>query len=113
MLPSSPWYADNIAKEKRTKRRLERMWYSTGLEVHRQILKQQYTKINSLRMIESAKRAYYKEQVSESAGDEKALFKVVDKLLNRNKESALPSHIPAMELYQINSSSTLVIKLLP
>ena len=49
-------------------------------------------------MIESAKCAYYKEQVSESAGDQKALFKWLINFSTGIRESALPSHIPATEL---------------
>ena len=49
-------------------------------------------------MIRSAKASYYKEQVSQSSYDPKTLFRVVDKLMNKNKESPMPLQIPPDQL---------------
>jgi hypothetical protein len=59
-----------------------------GLEIDRQIYCAKRLHVNSL--IHAAKSDYYSSMVQENSQNSKALFKVIDKLLHRNRQSPLP-----------------------
>ena len=79
----------SIAKAKRLRRKLERQWRRTKLTVHQQMIKEQRQQVSSL--IRKTRATYYNNKVTECAGDQKALFSIVDKLLHRTDIGALPS----------------------
>lgn len=86
--PNSPWYDDELREEKRKKRRLERKYKSSGLEVFRQLFKEACKDYNVL--IESAKLKYYQNLIENS--DETKLFKMVDRMFIRKQCTLLPKH---------------------
>ena len=55
-----------------------------------QLLQSARSTVNKL--CATAKRDYYQAKIKESAGDQKALYKVTDKLLAKNKTRQLPEH---------------------
>ena len=87
--PRALWYTPSIAKAKRLRRKLERQWRRTKLTVHQQMFKEQRQQVSSL--IRKTRATYYNNKVTECAGDQKALFSIVDKLLHRTDIGALPS----------------------
>ena len=85
----SDWYTSEIRDAKQIRRRFERKWRNSGLEVHRQMFKEQCCKVNV--MIGTGKANYYKKLVDDHKGDTKNLFKVVNSLLGKKSKSTLPS----------------------
>ena len=78
--PRAPWYTTSIAKEKRLRRKLERQWRITKLTVHQQVSS----------LIRKSRATYFNNKVTECAGDQKALFSIVGKLVHRTNIRALP-----------------------
>ena len=86
--PNSPWFNDDIRLEKQKRRRLERKWRRTTLEVDLQMYCEQKNTVN--RLIDQTKIKYYSCQINEKAGDQKQLFNVVNDLLQKSKKPLLP-----------------------
>ena len=86
--PNSPWFNNDIRLEKQKRRRLERKWRRTKLEVDLQMYCEQKNTVNKL--IDQAKIKYYSCQINEKAGDQKQLFNVVNDLLQKSKKPLLP-----------------------
>ena len=87
--PKVPWYNDHIKEAKRLKRKCERQMKKTQLVVHTEIYKAARLALN--KAIQDAKSAYYNGKITEAAGDQKVLFRVVESLLHK-KTSALPTN---------------------
>ena len=85
--PHAPWFDDGLRTAKQEKRRCERRWRKSGLEVHRQIYQQQCAVYWNL--LENAKRAYHRATVE--GCDDRDLFCVVNKFVNGKKPTILPS----------------------
>lgn len=85
---SAPWYTDeiNIAKQKR--RKAERKWRKTRLEIDRQLYQLARDEVTSL--IARSKESYYKERISSSSNSQATLFSCVQELLNVKKCATLP-----------------------
>jgi len=86
----SEWYNDAIRNAKQQRRRAERKWRSSNLQVDREVFIQQRDNVNQ--MIEEAKRNHYRGQVN-GCKDSKQLFKIVNKLLGKKTEAVLPTKI--------------------
>jgi len=87
--PDALWYNDDIADQKRKRRRLERKWRSTKLELDRINYLDQCKVVND--MLYKAKEQYYSSMIQENAHDSKLLFRTVDKLLQKNTERLYPT----------------------
>ena len=86
----SPWFNDDIREARKKRRQLERKWRNNGkLEIHRLEYQNQRALVKN--MIQNAKIEYYSSQVNESAGDQKKLFNVIERLLHKSKIPMLPS----------------------
>ena len=94
--PSSPWYNEDIGKEKRKRRKLERRWRRSGLCIDRQLYVKQCETVNA--MIKNAKTTYYTSVISNNAHNQNVLFKTVDKLLHRKPERQYPTTSSKFEL---------------
>ena len=90
--PHAPWYNDDLRLAKRIKRRAERMFRKTGLEVHKQIFAEACNKHQ--KQLEFHKSSYYKTKI-ERAGRNK-LFRMVDKLFQPGS-SPLPFYTSLVE----------------
>ena len=91
----TPWYTSELAEEKRRRRQLERKFKQTKLVIDKEKLDNQRNKYNHL--LTEAKKNYFKSKV-ENAASSKDLYKVCNKLLNREQKSVLPTHECAKEL---------------
>ena len=94
--PHTPWHTPQLKNEKHTKRKLERKWRRTRLEIDHQIYRVQCCKLNV--MLNNTKRLYYSKKVVEAGSDRKALFSITNGLLQKNGPSPLPSFGVASEL---------------
>ena len=79
--PNKKWYNEEIASEKQVRRRLERQWRISKLEIHRQLYTAQRGKVKSL--IRAAKQTYFSGLVEDCHGDSGRLFRLTNELLNR------------------------------
>lgn len=100
--PDAPWYNDEIAVEKRLRRRLERKWRRSHLECDRLHYMYQCGVVNQL--IRKSKVKYYSTLIQENAHDSRVLFKTVNRLLQKNLE--IPIQLPTIiETLQIHSQT--------
>lgn len=94
--PRAPWFNDTIKEAKVDRRRLERTFRNSKLESDKEAYKEQCVVVNSL--ILSSKQSYFRDMVSDSEGDQKALHRIMDRLLHTKSESPLPSYDSAADL---------------
>jgi hypothetical protein len=87
--PRAPWCTEDVQREKRKRRQLERQWRRSKLEVHRQMFQCQRNKVSELLRTEKAK--HFTQEIEECGTDQKALYKLLNKLLNRERKQCLPS----------------------
>ena len=85
--PKCPWYSDNLRSAKRHKRRLERKFRKSKLEVDRQIYLDACKSYR--RDLNEAKRSYHNGRIS--GCNSKQLFRIVDSLTNPNSDRVLPT----------------------
>ena len=82
-----PWYCKDIHEARGVRRKYEKKWRKTGLEVHHQVYLEQHTLVNT--MIENSKKAYFRDKLKDA--DTKTTFRTVNGLLNNNNKT-LPIH---------------------
>ena len=87
--PNAPWYNEEIAIQKRKRRRFERKWRSTGFEIDRVNYLEQCNIVNAI--LYKAKEQHYSAVIQDNVHDSKLLFRTVDKLLQRNIDKRYPS----------------------
>ena len=92
--PNAPWFNDSLRAMKSQRRKLERKYLSTRLEVHRQMYRGQRQIYTAA--LHSAKSTYYKAKISES--DNNQLFSMVDGLFKVKRLLPLPSHVSCHSL---------------
>lgn len=92
--PNAPWFNDDLRALKRQRRKFERKYLSTRLEVHRQMYRDQCQIYTAA--LHSAKSTYYKVKISES--DNHQLFNMVDGLFKVKRLPPLPSHVSCHSL---------------
>ncbi|KAK6186610.1 hypothetical protein SNE40_005900 [Patella caerulea] len=78
----NPWYTDVIHFERILRRKAERKYVKTGLEVDRQLFQSQSKRV--IKLISHAETTFYKNKLS--ATDSKDLFNVIDKLISENQK---------------------------
>lgn len=81
------WYNDSIHKARQRRRLLERKAKNSGLEVHRQMLKEQTLAVAHI--INLAKSRYYQDKLTTAYSKE--TFSVINSLMNYNAGTFLPS----------------------
>ena len=92
MRASAPWYSDEIDAGKKLRRKLERRWRKTkSLDDYNAYLLQ-CRRVQLL--ISSSKSDYYTSIIDENRANQKALYKIMDHLLNRKATPQLPSLPP-------------------
>ena len=85
-----PWFCCEIVEAKKSRRRLERKWRRTGLEADRLIFVEARNNVSKL--ISAAKTSFYSRRIEEFSGNQKALFREVNLLLNKKTVTPLPPH---------------------
>ena len=74
--PHTPWYSDILRSSKRVKRRHERKWKKSGLEIDRQVFRES---CNTYRhILQSAKTNYHSNQIAQC--DSRKLFRMVSNM---------------------------------
>lgn len=86
--PNTQWYSSDLHTAKKAKRKAERVWRQSKLEVHRQIFKEK-CRINSKLLFES-KQTYYSSNIIECGNDTKRLYKLTNTLMGKNQDAVLP-----------------------
>ena len=86
--PNSPWYTDELRREKHNRRRAERTWLRTGLVIHKQVYRAQYVIVN--RMLLAAKRDYYTDKIASCWSNQKQLFNITKSLMGVSCHAQLP-----------------------
>ena len=62
--PSAPWYSEEIAAEKRKRRKLERRWRKSGTEADKLQYSDQCSRVRKL--LKSSKMSYYASLINEN-----------------------------------------------
>ena len=88
--PHSPWYTSALRREKRARRRGERVAARTQLEVDQQIVQNMYRRRNE--QLVEAKSTYFTNKVKESKDDPKALFRLTRNMMGNSGDKILPVH---------------------
>ena len=94
MRPNAPWFTDTLRDAKRKRRQCERAWVKSGLEVHKQIFRDQCNAYQSLLL--ASKWDYHKSESTDCS--QRQLFKVVDKIANGKSPQILPDCADKKEL---------------
>jgi hypothetical protein len=90
--PLVPRMTNDILLAKQEKKRAEKKWHKTHLEVHRQIY--QSERDNVRKIIQNAKTSHYQGAVENCEGDQAKLFKFVNSLFEaRIHQSYLITHL--------------------
>ena len=97
--PHQPWFSDEISSAKREKRRCERRWHCSRLEVDLQMFRK--ARNHLIYIVQEAKQAHYSTLIQSNQSDQKTLFKIINGLLHRNT----PSLFPRMSTDQLLASS--------
>ena len=98
---NSPWFNDELQKEKKLKQSLERCAH-THSDNDQAAFRAQANKYYSL--IDQAKQNYYKDRITATGNDQKILFNAVDSLLNGSNDTPLPLHSNADDLSDLRIS---------
>ena len=85
-----PWMTEEIMSARREKRKGERVWRKSRLEVHLQMFIALCLTLKNI--IHGEKEQFFKNQISNCGGDQKKLFGIVNSLLGRGKQALLPQH---------------------
>ena len=88
--PCQPWFCCEIAEVKNSRRRLECKWRQTGLEADRFIFVEARNNVSKL--ISAAKTSFYSRRIEKFSGNQKALFREMNHLLNKKTVIPLPPH---------------------
>ena len=94
--PKTQWYTDKVRALKKERRKAERLWRQTGLEIHKQLY--QKARENTNAAITEAKTAYFSSKVSESTHNSKAFFGLVTSFMNNKDKKQLPDHADPSEI---------------
>jgi predicted nucleic acid-binding Zn-ribbon protein len=87
-----PWFTEEIRNAKKQRRKAERQWRKTKLQVHLDIYK--YECANVSRMCRKARSNYYCSMIEDCGNDQKKLFNIANELMNKKKDCTLPTSNP-------------------
>ena len=92
----TPWTSQDIKPEKQERRRLERKWRRTHLQVDYDAYKAQRNRVNAI--LNTFRVKYYSDLIRKNANNPRALFKLINRALHRKQESPLPPHSSEVDL---------------
>jgi hypothetical protein len=81
--PNTPWFNSEIKQAITDRRRSERKWIKSKLQIYLSILKENRLKVTSL--CAKAKEKYYQDKIANSNGNQTHLFKIVNDLMHKKK----------------------------
>ena len=91
--PPSPWFCavgPQLPEAKRERRRVERQWLKSGLEVHKLIFRSACKLVSKI--VQEAKSTFFDTKIL-ACTSSKRLFSITNTLLGKSKTSSLPSSI--------------------
>ena len=91
----APWLNARVKIAKQERRKAERQWKKSGLEVHKQIYKSH--KINVVKVIREEKKNFYNNKITESESTNE-LYKICNELTGTSKCKPHPTNVPFAEL---------------
>ena len=94
--PMVTWYNEEIKSEKQKRRQIERKWRHTKVNTYRKDFEQQLNKTQQC--MSESKTSNISNQISESAGDQKQLFRIANNISYQNKENPMPPDKSSAEL---------------
>ena len=94
-----PWMTKEIMSARREKRKGERIWRKSQLEVHLQMFIALCLILTNL--IHGEKKQFFKKQILNCGGDQKTLFGSVNSLLGCGKKALLPQHDDSLTLARL------------
>ncbi len=94
--PPTPWSYDDIKQDKATRRKLERRWRLTGLQVDWEIYKDFRNKFNA--KLNDFRNKQFSEMIEQNKDDPTTLFRVINKALHRKQSSPLPPGLSNKQL---------------
>ena len=100
--PNCPWYTDILHEAKHLRRKLEQRWKKSRLTVNHQIYRDQCIVVNKL--LKQTRIAYYSENITACAHDQKGIYKVARHLLGDSGSTSLPQTGSPSELNEMFSS---------
>ncbi|XP_062595717.1 uncharacterized protein LOC134257091 [Saccostrea cucullata] len=86
---NTEWYTDELRTAKQQKRKTERRWRRSKLEIHHQLFKAECKQTGQL--LHKAKEEFYSTKIQEFRYDLKNFFRVTNLLMGKNQESPLPT----------------------
>jgi hypothetical protein len=92
----SPWFTQDLRDLKVQKRKLEYKWRSSKLDVDHKAFKVARNRFVS--EVNHRKTAYYHNEIERCNGDQKQLYKLVNKMTRGHQERPLPEHNSKQEL---------------
>ena len=98
--PPAPWFSDDVKSAKQERRRAERAWRLSGLEVNRQIFREKRLRVKEA--ITAAKVQHFHDRITQ-ASSTKELFSILHTLLGSTPSSPLPTTHPSDELPELFS----------
>ena len=87
--PAAPWVNDDIVSARKERRRMERRWRLSRLNVDREIFMNQIYIVK--KMLYAAKSEFYANRIKDQARNPKAPFRTVGSLLQTKRLPALPN----------------------
>ena len=82
--PNTDSDTDGIDVSIAVRRKAEGVWRSSNLTVHHQIYRDKWTTVTNI--IRQAKRDFYSRKVSDAGSDQKALFTLIQTMMNKNRD---------------------------
>ena len=86
----SPWFNDKIREAKKNRRKAEKKWRKTRADEDRLAFVKERQEV--VLMLRQAKQEFYSDIIQQSKHNQKDLFRIIDTLLQRNKDMPLPPH---------------------
>lgn len=86
--PQSPWYTDELREAKKDRRKAERKWRKSKLEVFREIFVDKCHKYYKLLTL--AKKTFFGQKIEDSKNDSKQIFKIARNLMGESNAVVLP-----------------------
>ena len=94
--PNTQWYSDELHSSKRDRRRAERVYRRTGLEVRCQIYREKCSTTGKL--LYKTKQDYFSSKIEECGSNDKQFFVLSNSLMGKQREVVLPSTASNTEL---------------
>ena len=85
---TAPWFTNEIANSRRLRRKMERKWRRTHCAVDFEAYKQAKNQV--VRLVFLAKSSFFTNEIENSSGNQKELFKIINNLMHKKKVKKLP-----------------------